>query len=199
MLGSQGCHHCHACFSREVLYCCDSGRQWERPKSPGPENTQKLLKMTQKAHPPNYLKKKYSKNTKKCIFEEFLVFFEHFSGNFGGGPLGSFLVIFEYFRVRGIWVSLTGALNRNSTVTGKKPPEPSKPLRPSNATHFLPWSLRFSGPATGVIWALRAQSGKKSPKREASRPQGSKKSQTESKTSQNWLFFNYFDSFSTPF
>ena len=69
--------------------------------------------MTQKAHPPK-LPEKYSKITKKCIFEEFLVFFEYFSGNFGGGPLGSFLVIFEYFRVRGIWVSLTGALNRNA-------------------------------------------------------------------------------------
>ena len=56
-------------------------------------------------------------------------------------------------------------------------------------------------PATGVIWALRAQSRKKVRKGVpgASRPRGSKKSQTESKTSQNRLFFSYSDSFSTPF
>ena len=33
----------------------------------------------------------------------------------------------------------------------------------------------------------------------AERPRGSKKSRTESKTSPNRLFLNYFDSFSTPF
>ena len=59
--------------------------------------------------------------------------------------------------------------------------------------------LGFRGPATGVIWALRAQSWKKSPRmscRGLSAP-GSKKSKTESKKSQNsivfqlfWLFFD---------
>ena len=61
--------------------------------------------------------------------------------------------------------------------------------------------LRKLLPATGVIWALRAQSWKKSPKMSSqglSAPR-SKKSRTESKKSQNRLFFNYFDSFSTPF
>ena len=61
--------------------------------------------------------------------------------------------------------------------------------------------LRKLLPATGVIWALRAQSWKESRKmssRGLSAP-GPKKSQTESKKSQNRLFFNYFDSFSTPF
>ena len=39
---------------------------------------------------------KNSKITKKCIFEEFLVFFMFFPGNFGGGP---FWVLFSKFRV----------------------------------------------------------------------------------------------------
>ena len=46
------------------------------------------------AHPQNYLEKN-SQNTKKCIFEEFLVFFEFFPGNFGGGP---FWLLFSNFR-----------------------------------------------------------------------------------------------------
>ena len=33
------------------------------------------------------------------------------------GHLGLFLVIFEYFRVRGIWASLTGPLNRKSKTS----------------------------------------------------------------------------------
>ena len=56
-------------------------------------------------------------------------------------------------------------------------------------------------PATGVVWALRAQSWKKSPKLSSwglSAP-GPKKSKTESEKSQKRLFFNYFGSFSTPF
>ena len=71
--------------------------------------------MTPEAHPQNYLKntQKILKFPQKYIF---FVIFEYFSGNLGGGPFGSFLVIFEYFRVRGIWVSLTGALNRNASA-----------------------------------------------------------------------------------
>ena len=49
---------------------CNSGRQWERPKSPGPENIQKLLKMTQKAHPKNYLEKT-QKIQKKVLLRNF--------------------------------------------------------------------------------------------------------------------------------
>ena len=97
----------------------------------------KITKMTPKAHPQNYLAKT-QKLQKKSIFEEFLVFFEYFSGNFGDGPLGSFLVIFEYFRVRGIWVSLTGALNRKS---GPFPKKVGNPLFFGNS-QFL---LRFPG------------------------------------------------------
>ena len=49
--------------------------------------------------------------------------------------------------------------------------------------------------------ALRAKSWKKSRKMSSRglSTSGSKKSQTESKKSQNRPFFNYFDSFSTPF
>ena len=59
---------------------------------------------------------------------------------------------------------------------------------------FWPWNLGISGPATGVIWALQAQSGKKSSKwvHGASRPWGFK-------SPQNRLFFNYFHSFLTAF
>ena len=67
--------------------------------------------MTPEAHPQNYLKNT-QKSTKNSSKIHFFVIFEYFSGNLGGGPFGSYLVIFEYFRVRGIWVSLTGALNR---------------------------------------------------------------------------------------
>ena len=40
--------------------------------------------------------------------------FSVFSSNFGGGPFWVFLVIFEQFRVRRIWISLIGALNCDS-------------------------------------------------------------------------------------
>ena len=61
--------------------------------------------------------------------------------------------------------------------------------------------LGFCGPATGVIWALRAQSWKKNPKMSSQalsipRP---KKSKTESNKSQHRLFFNYLDSFRLRF
>ena len=61
--------------------------------------------------------------------------------------------------------------------------------------------LRKLLPATGVISALRPQSWRESRKmssRGLSAPRP-KKSKTESKKSHNRLFFNYFDSFSTPF
>ena len=60
--------------------------------------------------------------------------------------------------------------------------------------------LGIPGPATGIIWAFRAESCKWSLEmgsRALSAP-GPQKSKTESKKSQNRLFFNYFDSFSTP-
>ena len=60
---------------------------------PGPENTQKLLKMTPKAGPPK-LPEKYSKNTKNSSKIHFLVIFEYFSGNLGGRLFG---VIFSNF------------------------------------------------------------------------------------------------------
>ena len=37
----------------------------------------------------------------------------------GVGHFGSFFVIFEYFRVQLIWVSLTGALNREDRLGGR--------------------------------------------------------------------------------
>ena len=73
----------------------------------------KLSKNDPNGPPQNYLENN-SKNT-KIYFEESLVFFEFFFGTFWVGNYGSFLVIFEYSRVRGIWVSLTGALNRNTS------------------------------------------------------------------------------------
>ena len=62
-------------------------------------------------------------------------------------------------------------------------------------------NLRKLLPAAGAIWALRAQSCKESRKMSsrALLAPGPKKSKTESKKSQNQLFFNYFDSFSNPF
>ena len=50
-------------------------------------------------------------------------------------------------------------------------------------------------PATGVIWALRAQKWQ----RDSEISSAPKKSKTESKKSQNRQFLSYFDSFSTPF
>ena len=72
------------------------------------------------------------------------MFFEFFPGNFGGGPFGSFLVIFEYFRVRGICVSLTGALNRNPSVQtgGKDVSAPNLPRR-SKQYHSILTSLNL--------------------------------------------------------
>ena len=64
---------------------------------------------------------------------------------------------------------------------------------------FCGQGLRKLLPATGVIWALRAQSYKKSRKM-SSRGRGPKKSKTESeKGSKSTVFSNYFDSFLTPF
>ena len=69
----------------------------------------------------------------------------------------------------------------------------------------ISWSallgLGIPGPATEVIWAFRAESCKWSSKMgsQALPAPGPKKSKTESKKSQNRLFFNYFDSFSTLF
>ena len=56
-----------------------------------------------------------------------------------------------------------------------------------------------SSPATGVIWAFRAQRGQKISKRVpgASRPRGPKKFKTESKMSQNGLFDSVL-TFRTP-
>ena len=68
-------------------------------------------------------------------------------------------------------------------------------------TGRYPDKLRKLLPATGVIWALWAQSWKKSPKmssRGLSAP-GPKTSKTESKESENRPLFNYFNAFSTPF
>ena len=59
--------------------------------------------------------------------------------------------------------------------------------------------LGFRGPARGIIWALRAQSWKKSLKMSSREAPGPKKSKTQSKRSQNRHVFNYFDSLSTPF
>ena len=51
--------------------------------------TRKYSKMTQKAHPPNYLEET-QKLQKKGIFEEFLVFFEYFQVILGVGLWGHF-------------------------------------------------------------------------------------------------------------
>ena len=55
-------------------------------------------------------------------------------------------------------------------------------------------------PATGVTWALQAQSGSKSPKwvSRSSRPRQPKKSQTELQKGQNSRKVADFDSFSSP-
>ena len=63
------------------------------PKWPNPLNSSRELK-----------------NYKKCIFEDFLVFFESFSRQSWGWAI---LGYSEYFRVWGIWVSVTGALDRS--------------------------------------------------------------------------------------
>ena len=62
----------------------------ERPKSPEPEITRKLLKVTQNGPPTNLLGKhpKITKHASKFESKmQFLVIFELFSRSFGGGPL----------------------------------------------------------------------------------------------------------------
>ena len=109
------------CKHKTKCWDCDSGRQWERPKSPGPENTQKLLKGPKMAHPLNYLEKLKKTITKKMYFGGiFSIFWVFFQSIWGWAIVGLFLVIFEYFRVRGIWVSLTGALNRNAEMPSQE-------------------------------------------------------------------------------
>ena len=70
---------------------CDSGRQWEKPKSPEPESTRKLLNMSQNG-PPLKLQKKTTKirqNYFSCLFGFFWVL--------GVGHFGSFLVIWVFW------------------------------------------------------------------------------------------------------
>ena len=64
-----------------------------------------------------------------------------------------------------------------------------------------PVGLGFPGPATGVIWALRAQIWKKSPKMSSRGllAPGPKKSKTESKKSQNRLFLTILTLFRLRF
>ena len=66
------------------------------------------------AHPQNYLEKKLKNDRTVFLRFFYFLFFEFFHVILGVGHFGSCLVIFEYFRVWGIWVSLTGALNRKS-------------------------------------------------------------------------------------
>ena len=88
----------------------------------------------------------------------------------------------------------------SSSVPSESADSPSKVTRSSSFnSHTV--VLGVPGPATGVIWALRAQSCKQSRKmsfRAFSAP-GSQRSKTESKKSQNSWKIVDFDSFSTPF
>ena len=81
------------------------------PNSPDPKLLGKITKDDPKFGPPPKFPGKNSKKYKKCHFEDFVLFFFFVFCQviLGVGHFGSFLVIFEYFRVRGLWVSLTGA------------------------------------------------------------------------------------------
>ena len=73
------------------------------------------------------------------------------------GHLGSFLVVFEHFRVRGIWVSLIGFLNCKSRALPAFPPQfgLDRPFLFGNGIFIDPPELVMIFPAVPRVFPIR--------------------------------------------